>query len=329
IQSKPEIILISPTKDKNETITAEPKMPTVICSARLKNYTGGQVNYYWEYCVSYNFPRFKDNIDKKTKKPYRTYYPPRTGKSIFKGVSTAYNCGTTVWEVPFKKGNNEFAFQGRYYKTVKGTTYGPYERIDDWTEGEDVFTGGYVYLKLTVRSLDGKVIASYQQNINQLLGENPPNSNIVFEMVSKEFQAILMKESKTNQFNNSNWRIINGITYNKKGFSIWGPPTGFGLVQLDFPPATELQLWNWKMNIIGGISLYIKKEIMANNYLNQYAPTREQLQMDIFQLYNGFHYWIWDEKNETLKVNPQIIPNDKTKSPYAEEVWNIYTTIIN
>jgi len=57
-----------------------------------------------------------------------------------------------------------------------------------------------------------------------------------------------------------------------KGESLYGPPRGFGLKQLDnWGPkenpkhATEQHLWDWKENIDGGVEVIIEKKAIAND----------------------------------------------------------------
>lgn len=83
---KPELVILAPTKDSPpDTISAEPKMPNVVCKAQLKNYDKGQVTFEWKYIVTNKFERYKrikgENIT----------LCPRIDTTWFMGISHCYN----------------------------------------------------------------------------------------------------------------------------------------------------------------------------------------------------------------------------------------------
>jgi hypothetical protein len=57
---------------------------------------------------------------------------------------------------------------------------------------------------------------------------------------------IAKTESQYRQFN---------VTGSYQGEPNWGSPNGWGIMQLDTPPATVQQLWNWQANVAGGKAL--------------------------------------------------------------------------
>jgi hypothetical protein len=126
-----------------------------------------------------------------------------------------------------------------------------------------------------------------------ILGDNPAKGNVHAALSTPELRVIAYKESRFRQFDNS-------------GMPLFGKPNGFGLMQLDNPilPSPE-QLWNWRLNIFGGISLYNqKKQEVTQHFKNIYAMhpdaphlTTEMFKLALYQYYNGGWYWSWDKAN--------------------------------
>lgn len=75
-------------------------------------------------------------------------------------------------------------------------------------------------------------------------------------------------------------------------------------MQLDDPRSTDEQVWNWKANRAEGQARFAEKEGLASTYPSRVRRrggtyrratdfTPEQFLTDAYQLYNGFHYWVW------------------------------------
>ncbi len=320
-KAKPELVIISPTGDTpNSTISQEPKMPVITCQAKLKNYTKGNVTFEWYYTVEYELSR----VD------YPSFNPlcSRFGKSIFSGTTSASGDQITIWEVPFTSSAGKFEFKGEFYK--KG---GCDIVVNNWMDGEDVFTGGIVNIKVIAKNEIGIVLDSAIVTGRTLLGENPNSESVLNYASPNEFKAIVKAESRTMQFNiNSKDRYYTkikkrllGSKYSRKGYPIYGPPSGFGLSQLD-PNASEKQLWNWKSNIEGGKVKYYDFKKYAENYMKKHPPTIEELLKETYQYYNSgykHNYYTWD--NEFKKW----IKNSKITSTYAQDVYKIYLSLTN
>jgi len=131
-----------------------------------------------------------------------------------------------------------------------------------------------------------------------------------------QLAVIMWKESHFDQFYDDQWDRYcsnRNIEYSP----LWGAPNGYGIGQID-PPDNIAQLWNWHKNVEKGIEVYGEKEDSANRYVGQvrdgrdaYRSSRhrrsdgnigypnavafneEQIQTDIYQLYQGGHYYIW------------------------------------
>jgi hypothetical protein len=123
-----------------------------------------------------------------------------------------------------------------------------------------------------------------------VLGLNPYKSDIRARL-SLEEQVIAYRESGFRQFL-SDYEVPR-----------FGGPHGFGIMQLD-PPTDDEQIWNWTENIAEGKGRFAEKKSMAAAHPSvvrkkggayRFATdyTQQQLLTDTFQLYNGWHYWIW------------------------------------
>jgi hypothetical protein len=73
---------------------------------------------------------------------------------------------------------------------------------------------------------------------------------------------------------------------------------GFGICQLTTPAPTFAQVWNWKMNIDGGLKLFEQKRVAAISYLSQSnrSYTAGQLKYETVCRWNGGKYHEWDAK---------------------------------
>jgi hypothetical protein len=170
----------------------------------------------------------------------------------------------------------------------------------------------------------------------RIIGENPTPA-VVKSGLSLFEQIIVYKESfpKWKHFNESG-----GL----RGFPIWGSPHGYGLMQIDNPPATDEEIWNWRKNIDAAKRLIQeKKNLFADKryertikkYPNANYYSDNELMMQLWQLYNSRYYFKWQpdfpkKKNSPgkwVKDNPPIAPGHL--KPYAEEAWDIYNGIIN
>ena len=77
-----------------------------------------------------------------------------------------------------------------------------------------------------------------------------------------EVQAMVFHESgkSYHQFNPVD---RNRLDTNIEGYPLYNNVNGMGLSQLDFPPSTEMQLWNWLYNAEGGVTHYMKGRTLA------------------------------------------------------------------
>lgn len=132
--------------------------------------------------------------------------------------------------------------------------------------------------------------------LHSIRGDNPSSAAIKARLPDLRMKVIAYLESRFRQFDNT-------------GLPLFGPPNGFGVMQLDNPVPSARQLWDWKSNIDGGITLFRTKEReVTNHFRNIYAKypdaphlTAEQISLSLYQYYNGGFYWDWDVATRSWK----------------------------
>ena len=125
-----------------------------------------------------------------------------------------------------------------------------------------------------------------------ILGDNPPPDVIRAELGDLRLQVIAYLESRFRQFD-------------AQGHPLWGPPNGFGVMQLDNPAPSAREIWDWRANVTAGKQLFQAKEReIRQHYANILSAnpgavplTEDQLRAALYQYYNTgnkAYYWIWD-----------------------------------
>jgi len=153
---------------------------------------------------------------------------------------------------------------------------------------------------LTVQAKASNVIVSITVKIK---GTNPSSSEVAKYLATKVnsdgFYNIIRHESKCEHFNTSKEP--------KKSFD-----NGYGMCQLTTPSPTFDQIWNWKLNINGGLKLFDQKRMAAISYLSQNGRTytSDQLKYESICRWNGGNYHEWDGNNWVRKSN--ILCDSKT-----------------
>jgi hypothetical protein len=307
----------------DETISSVPQMPVVNCMAQLANYKDGQVTFEWEYWLSYSFERYHKYKSNKLS--------PRTGKMSFNGISKAQNDEITIWKVPFLKDSTKnvkltaITPVDNYYKFNNPKRHYPgndNEVITEWRHDNNVFTGGYVYVQVTAKDSRGNILGVDTLRANKVIGENPDKSDVISAASSNEMRSILKGESKYFQF--------------KSGRPNYGWPNGYGLMQLDnSPAANELQLWNWRANLDGGVTKLekIKTKISEELITHPATDTVFVLLKQIFRQYNANqNYFDFNKYTKKWVLNDDAILDTKKKIDdaennginYANKIYDIY-----
>ena len=118
------------------------------------------------------------------------------------------------------------------------------------------------------------------------------------------------------------------------GWPRYGYPNGYGLMQIDNPPATEKQIWNWQSNLDAGSDLYFNDmKPRVQNYLDEHTPYEEEILLKCaFQKYNYSkeYLYIWNDETEEWEINENVptetrtIDDEEVTKRYGEFVWDIY-----
>ena len=129
------------------------------------------------------------------------------------------------------------------------------------------FCGGTATLSYTLDGMKGMDKTFY------IRGTNPTQSQIFSYASTIEEEAVCWKESSFRQFNGT-------------GLPLYGPPNGWGLMQKDPPPSLDY-LWNWQVNLQGGVDYLNLIYGEAETYLlGKYNPST----------------WIWNPANRPDKI---------------------------
>jgi len=344
---KPEIRFENISPDTILWIDAEPipQMPTVNFKAILDSYCKrGQINFSWEYWIRYTLFRHKwDSIDTLCR---RTGMVKITGSTNYEiGDPNGGGCpAESEWQVKFDYNPFEVAaeFVGKHPTQAGGCN----AVIDHWYEGNRIFIGGDVWVKVIARDYLGQIIATGESNGGKILGRNPSIETMANYITDLEFEALVRKETavrggppqhfnlEDNTLNYPNYGYtLPGWKYNKRGYPIYGVPNGYGFSQIDnSPPPTELDLWNWQSNLNSGLRKHREnKAAVVRDIMKIDALLDEKvILMNAYQRYNsGRDYWRWKEgadgKDGLWEKNP-----DRGKNPeYAQDAYDIYLDLLN
>jgi hypothetical protein len=137
----------------------------------------------------------------------------------------------------------------------------------------------------------------------RLLGTNPSRASV---------NAILGGFPATNI---ACWESRHRLAqFGPDGLPSFGLPHGYGIMQLDNPPASPEAIWNWRVNVADGLALIAQKQKDANRYPARIraqlrdpgipdfcadgtidsATNRSMCLLEGIQRYNGGIYWRWN-----------------------------------
>ncbi|MDB5917003.1 MAG: hypothetical protein JWR40_1237 [Massilia sp.] len=137
-----------------------------------------------------------------------------------------------------------------------------------------------------------------------VIGTNPSEAEATAYLATradgKGFDRILKQES--------------GFRHFKNGEPIKSFDNGYGMCQLTKPVPTFEQIWNWKLNIDGGLALFAQKRSLALAYLGQSGRTcsADQLMRETVCRWNGGSYHEWDTNSGAWVRAHVILCDHKT-----------------
>jgi len=155
---------------------------------------------------------------------------------------------------------------------------------------------------LSVRAAANNETADVTVN---LIGTNPTSAEVVQYLAmranSAGFEKIIEHESKFVHFKSGGEP--------SKSFD-----NGYGMCQLTTPEPTFEQIWNWKLNADGGVSLFDQKRVSAVAYLSQSRRTytNDQLKYEAVCRWNGGSYHVWDATAGKWARKSNILCDSKT-----------------
>jgi hypothetical protein len=115
--------------------------------------------------------------------------------------------------------------------------------------------------------------------------------------------VVAYKESRFRQFGDD-------------GLPVFGPPNGFGIMQLDNSPApTAREIWDWKQNVGSGVAKFQAGfGVVKQHYSNtihahpELRPlTDREIKIAAYQFYNSGsqdYYWVVDHQENDWQKNP-------------------------
>lgn len=165
--------------------------------------------------------------------------------------------------------------------------------------GAEVFGGTLsCYCSIAWRRISDGATGQTGEGIQQfgILADNPSRADIRMALGTVELQVIGYKESRFYQFDNAS-------------LPLFGPPNGFGIMQIDNPRPTARQLWDWRQNISAGTALFAQKKLeVTRHFKNIYDSdatipklTSDEAKLALYQYYNGGWYWDWDVSAKAWK----------------------------
>ena len=139
----------------------------------------------------------------------------------------------------------------------------------------------------------------------KIIGTNPAATAVDAYLTTKPdsagFEKIIAQEARYKHFNTKNEPI--------KSFD-----NGYGMCQLTTPTPTFEQVWNWKLNVDGGLKLFAQKRASAIAFLTQSSRsyTSDQLKYETVCRWNGGSYHVWDTTALKWKRPSHILCDSRT-----------------
>ena len=151
-----------------------------------------------------------------------------------------------------------------------------------------------------VASVEGGPTASTSV---QILGTQPEPCDVTAYLTSRQdslgFDKILTHETGMRHFDST-------------GNPVHSLDRGYGMAQLTNPAPKYGQVWNWKLNVDGGLSLFAQKRAAALAYLSRKGSfTGNQLVHETVSRWNGGSYHIWDSRRGWIR-KPTILCDSQT-----------------
>jgi len=220
-----------------------------------------------------------------------------------------------------------------FHTTFEGITTAQNSEESTWPVSWNQMTrGGDDISVFVVAMADGESYEAKKENLSRIVGENPTIAEVKDGLTIQE-QVIAYVESRWRQFVRNN------------DFPLVGPTGDYGLMQLQNPPPTDEEVWNWRANRNAGRQLLEEKLNAARSYpsrLRREASRGEQpaayqnasdftaaqqLWQEAFQRYNYGRYWRWVPLGDPRDPDT---PGEWRATPvndYGNRAWGIYSAV--
>ena len=147
-------------------------------------------------------------------------------------------------------------------------------------------------------------------------------NGVIIDGINHEHDEVV-KELNGFPATNISWIESRYRQFDAHGMPIFGPPNGYGIMQLDNPAGSDESMWNWRQNIKECLALLDEKRNSAINYVKrmvkkyQDAPDfasknmidtvtgQSYLVLETIQEYNGGVYWRWNSKKHSCIASPK------------------------
>ena len=247
----------------------------------------------------------------------------------FSGGQLIYN-----WTISIRWVNTAEQPQRVFIDTVSETSMATNADTTKWcVDWRHHFQGGPVDSLVVTTHASGKDYRRVIRNPYRILGDNP-TTQTVKEGLTLEEQVVIYMESLPK------WHHFRG-----DGLPIFGPPHGYGLMQIDNPRASDEQVWNWRANRAAGVALLSDKRGAAQAYPRSLRSrarsgelpagfqnatdftTQEQIQKETYQRYNGGRYWDWiPQRRNDPGSSGAWQPRPRT-SGYGDRAWSLQQSV--
>ncbi|WP_304130466.1 hypothetical protein [Ignavibacterium album] len=314
----PPLKIVFPTKSDIMWITEQPQMPVINCIAKYNPLYLRPIKYEWKFVVWKKYQR-RDTRGNTICE--------RISRSEFQGLSYSEGNGYTFWTVPFVVDSGYFYFkavqnnQSKYYPKPY---YGCNGAVNYWYDDNvEIFTGGDVFVELTAKDYQTGFVLAFLDSIpaGKILGKNPTIEDIDNYANSNKIKAIRIYESKSFHFTAQGLSPNLWWPYNEIGWPVYGPPNGYGLMQLDnSPAATERQLWNWKANVDGGKAKLEK----CYQDVYEYHGSPDDFMANWTNAFQAYNQGTYKRKSYYLYTKGKWQINKKRDSNYGNIIYNKY-----
>jgi hypothetical protein len=131
---------------------------------------------------------------------------------------------------------------------------------------------------------------------------------------AQQVSAYLAMQPNSDGFDKLLNHESHGTHFDGQGEPVKSFDGGYGMAQLTSPVPSYEQVWNWKKNVDGGLTLFGQKRTAAIAYLSQSgrAYTAVQAKYESVCRWNGGRYHVWNTTTNAWVRDPNILCDSGT-----------------